>query len=80
MPNSTPQMTPDMLDWKQIWGSDRPMKDSNSAEAVLTPLPCEAEYCLVKNDSWEPLQDWQYMWLQDVMDIPLGCHGAMDQY
>ncbi|GFX58745.1 uncharacterized protein TNCV_804491 [Trichonephila clavipes] len=20
------------------------------------------------------------MWLQDVMDIPLGCHGATDQY
>ncbi|GFY48646.1 uncharacterized protein TNIN_192381 [Trichonephila inaurata madagascariensis] len=27
---------------------------------------------LLKNDSWKPLHAWQHMWLQDVMDIPLG--------
>ncbi|GFW04693.1 hypothetical protein TNCV_3897451 [Trichonephila clavipes] len=29
---------------------------------------------LLKNGSWEPLHEWQHMWLQNVMDIPLGCH------
>ncbi|GFV94900.1 uncharacterized protein TNCV_1028981 [Trichonephila clavipes] len=29
---------------------------------------------LLEKGSWEPLHQWQHMWLQDVMDIPLGCH------
>ncbi|GFW18743.1 hypothetical protein TNCV_1369971 [Trichonephila clavipes] len=28
-------MIPDMLYWRQIWGSDRPRKGSNSVETVL---------------------------------------------
>ncbi|GFV54630.1 uncharacterized protein TNCV_3578831 [Trichonephila clavipes] len=32
MPNSPSQMIPDKLDWRQMWGSGRPRKDSNSAE------------------------------------------------
>ncbi|GFV75519.1 hypothetical protein TNCV_1483631 [Trichonephila clavipes] len=43
MPNSPSQMIPDRLDWRQIWGSGRPRKGSNSPE---TPLPCEAQHCL----------------------------------
>ncbi|GFT23133.1 hypothetical protein TNCV_1858651 [Trichonephila clavipes] len=35
---------------------------------------------LLKNGSWEPLHEWQHMWLQDVMDIMLGCHDATAQY
>ncbi|GFX14322.1 NRF domain-containing protein [Trichonephila clavipes] len=35
MPYSSRQMIPDMLDWRQIWGSRRPKKGSNSAETVL---------------------------------------------
>ncbi|GFW01002.1 hypothetical protein TNCV_1762401 [Trichonephila clavipes] len=26
------------------------------------------------------LHEWQHMWLQDVMNIPLGRHGATDHY
>ncbi|GFS61744.1 uncharacterized protein TNCV_2169651 [Trichonephila clavipes] len=32
MPNSPSEMIPDMSDWRQIWGSDRPRKGSESAE------------------------------------------------
>ncbi|GFW67694.1 hypothetical protein TNCV_3445661 [Trichonephila clavipes] len=35
MPNSPSQMVPDMIDWRQIWGSDRPMKGINNAETAL---------------------------------------------
>ncbi|GFX11085.1 uncharacterized protein TNCV_4503001 [Trichonephila clavipes] len=35
MPNSPSQMSPNMLDWRQIWGSDRPMKGSNSVDTIL---------------------------------------------
>ncbi|GFT70563.1 hypothetical protein TNCV_1133221 [Trichonephila clavipes] len=81
MPNSQSQMIPDMLDWRQIWGSGRPRKGSKSAETVLLhPCRMKLSIVLLKNGSWEPLHEWQHMWLQDVMDIPLGCHGAMDQY
>ncbi|GFX43418.1 hypothetical protein TNCV_4874381 [Trichonephila clavipes] len=39
MPNSPSQMIPDMLYWRQIWGSGRPRKGGNSAETVLRH-PC----------------------------------------
>ncbi|GFT50980.1 hypothetical protein TNCV_1174091 [Trichonephila clavipes] len=58
-------------DWRQIWGSGSPRMGSNIAEILLS---CEAEHGIVKNGSWEPLYEWQHMWLQDVMDIPLECH------
>ncbi|GFW62828.1 hypothetical protein TNCV_4451771 [Trichonephila clavipes] len=81
MPNSPSQMIQDMLDWRQIWGSGRPRKGSNSVETVLGHLSrVRPSMVLLKNDSWEPLHEWQHMWLQDVMDIPLGYHGATDQY
>ncbi|GFV48219.1 calpain-A [Trichonephila clavipes] len=35
MPNPPSQMIPDMLDWRQIWGSGRPRKGSNSVDTVL---------------------------------------------
>ncbi|GFW64793.1 uncharacterized protein TNCV_4450951 [Trichonephila clavipes] len=35
---------------------------------------------LLKNGSWEPCHEWQHMWVKDVMDVPIGCHYAMDQY
>ncbi|GFV36708.1 hypothetical protein TNCV_1033841 [Trichonephila clavipes] len=87
MPNSPTQMIPDMLDWRQIWGSRRPRKGSNSAKKVLSSQeelckPCRVRpsIVLLKNGSWEPLHEWQHMCLQDVMDITLGCHGTTNQY
>ncbi|GFT34074.1 hypothetical protein TNCV_4385131 [Trichonephila clavipes] len=80
MSNSPSQMIPDMLDWKQIWRSGRPRKGSNSAETVLWhPCRMRPNIVLLKNGSWEPLPECQHMWLQDVMDIQLGFHGATDQ-
>ncbi|GFW00077.1 hypothetical protein TNCV_3568661 [Trichonephila clavipes] len=35
MPNSSSQMIPDMLDWRQIWESGRPWKGSNCPKTVL---------------------------------------------
>ncbi|GFX23767.1 hypothetical protein TNCV_3597091 [Trichonephila clavipes] len=59
----------------------RQRKGSNSAETVLRHhCRVRPSIDLLKNGSWEPLHEWQHMWLQDVMDIPLGCHGATDQY
>ncbi|GFV25290.1 hypothetical protein TNCV_4642511 [Trichonephila clavipes] len=81
MPNSPFQTIPDMLDWRQTWESGMPRKGSNSAEIVLL-YPCRVRpsIVLLKNGSWELLHEWQHMWLNDVMDITLGCHGATDQY
>ncbi|GFX32741.1 hypothetical protein TNCV_888791 [Trichonephila clavipes] len=45
MSNSPTQIIPDILDWRQIWGSGSPRKVSNSAEI---DLPCETERCLVE--------------------------------
>ncbi|GFU88816.1 hypothetical protein TNCV_4444931 [Trichonephila clavipes] len=74
-------MIPDMLDWRQMWASCRPRKGSISAETVLRH-PCHVRPSIVflKKGSWEPLHERQHMWLHDVMDIPLGCHDATDQY
>ncbi|GFY31846.1 hypothetical protein TNCV_4201541 [Trichonephila clavipes] len=81
IPNSPSQMIPDMLDWRQIWGSGRPRNGSNSAVTFLChTCRIRPSTVLLKNGSWEPLHEWQHIWLQDVMDIPLGCHGAMDHY
>ncbi|GFU69731.1 hypothetical protein TNCV_1221191 [Trichonephila clavipes] len=81
MPNSLSQMIQDMHDWRQIWGSSRPRKGSNSAETILWhPCRVRPSIVLLKNGSWEPLHELQHMWLQDVMDIPLGCRGATDHY
>ncbi|GFT64158.1 HNF-1_N domain-containing protein [Trichonephila clavipes] len=33
--NSPSQMIPDMLDWREIWRSDRPRRGNNNAETVL---------------------------------------------
>ncbi|GFT49078.1 e3 ubiquitin-protein ligase RNF13 [Trichonephila clavipes] len=64
------QMIPDMLNWRQIWGSIRPRKGSNSAETVLRhPCHVRPSIFLLKNGSWEPLQEGQHMWLQDIMDM-----------
>ncbi|GFV80761.1 hypothetical protein TNCV_4619221 [Trichonephila clavipes] len=35
LPNSPSQMIPDMLNWRQIWGSGRSRKGSKGAETVL---------------------------------------------
>ncbi|GFT19787.1 hypothetical protein TNCV_4992511 [Trichonephila clavipes] len=51
-----------------------------SSESLVKPCRMRPSLVLLKNGSWEPLQEWKHMWLQDVMDIPLGCHGATDQY
>ncbi|GFW91473.1 hypothetical protein TNCV_3376371 [Trichonephila clavipes] len=81
MLNSPSQTIPDMFDWNQIWGLGRPRKSSKSAETVLLhPCHVRPSIVLLKKVSWEPLHEWQHMWLQYVMDIPLGCHGATDQY
>ncbi|GFT53995.1 hypothetical protein TNCV_153561 [Trichonephila clavipes] len=70
MPNSPSQITPDMLEWRQFWGSGRPRKGSNSAETVLRhPCPVRPSIILLKNGSWEPLHEWQHMWLQDAMCV-----------
>ncbi|GFX11725.1 hypothetical protein TNCV_4340711 [Trichonephila clavipes] len=70
-----------MLDWRQIWGSGRARKDINRVETVLChPCHVRPSIVLLKNGSWEPLHEWQHMCLQNVTDIPLGCHGATDQY
>ncbi|GFW62068.1 hypothetical protein TNCV_1684991 [Trichonephila clavipes] len=70
---------PDMLDWRQMWGSGRPKIGSNSTETVRR-LPCCLRPCIVLliNDSWEQLHEWQHLGLQDVMDVPLGYHGSSD--
>ncbi|GFX72963.1 hypothetical protein TNCV_2814031 [Trichonephila clavipes] len=65
-------MIPDMLDWRQVWGSGMLRKGSND------PCRVRPSIVLLKNGSWEPLHEWQHMWLQDVMHMPLGCHGATD--
>ncbi|GFX08356.1 hypothetical protein TNCV_3268451 [Trichonephila clavipes] len=81
MPSSPSHMIPDVLVWRQIWGSDRQRKGSNSAETVLRhPYCVRPSIVWLKNGSWEPLHEWQHMWLLDVMDIPLGFHGATDHY
>ncbi|GFY07070.1 hypothetical protein TNCV_4203411 [Trichonephila clavipes] len=49
-------------------------------DSLVTPLPNEGEPWLVENGPCEPLHEWQRMRSQDVMDIPLGSHGATDQY
>ncbi|GFS62460.1 hypothetical protein TNCV_1262511 [Trichonephila clavipes] len=75
------QIIPEMIDWRQIWGSGRSKKGSNSAETVLSH-PCCVRPSIVllkKGLMWEPLHEWKHMWLQDFMDIPLGCHGTTDQ-
>ncbi|GFV65752.1 uncharacterized protein TNCV_4153881 [Trichonephila clavipes] len=43
MPNSPTQTIPDMLDWRQIWGSGRPGKGKRPEEKMF------------KNGSWEPM-------------------------
>ncbi|GFU47944.1 hypothetical protein TNCV_4967401 [Trichonephila clavipes] len=48
MSNSPSQMIPDMLDWRQIWGSGGPKKGINSAKTVLRALLWEAVLCLVE--------------------------------
>ncbi|GFW58250.1 uncharacterized protein TNCV_2634241 [Trichonephila clavipes] len=47
MPNSPPQMIPDMLDWRQIWGSGRPRKDSNGTH-TFTPAVGAVYRCKAK--------------------------------
>ncbi|GFX95657.1 hypothetical protein TNCV_4885831 [Trichonephila clavipes] len=81
MPNSPFQMIPYIIDWRQIWGSGRPRKGSNSTETVLLhPCSVRRSIVLLKTGSREPLYEWQHMWFQNVMDIPLSCHGTTDQY
>ncbi|GFV34315.1 hypothetical protein TNCV_4023301 [Trichonephila clavipes] len=81
MPNLPSEIIPDMLDWRQIWGSGRPRKGSNRAEIVLGhPYRARPSIAMLKNGSWESLHEWQHMWLQDVVNILLDCHGATDQY
>ncbi|GFU47435.1 sodium-dependent dopamine transporter [Trichonephila clavipes] len=72
MPHSLSQMIPDMLDWRQFWGSGRPRKGSNSVKIILRH-PCRVRPSIVvlKNGSRAPLHEWQHMWLQDVMDMNL---------
>ncbi|GFW75982.1 hypothetical protein TNCV_351671 [Trichonephila clavipes] len=70
-----------MLDWRQIWGSGRPRKGSNSTETVLCH-PCRVgpNIVLLKNGSWKPLHEWQHMFLQDAMVIPMAvmwCLGSI---
>ncbi|GFV43092.1 hypothetical protein TNCV_5027821 [Trichonephila clavipes] len=78
--NSPSQIISDMLDCREIWGSGRPRKGSNCAKTVLGhPCRLRPSIVLLKNGFWEPLHEWQHMWLQDIMGIPLCCHGAMDQ-
>ncbi|GFW58504.1 hypothetical protein TNCV_718051 [Trichonephila clavipes] len=48
MPNSPSEMIPDMLDWRQIWGSIRPRKEAKSRDSLVRPLPYEDEHCLVE--------------------------------
>ncbi|GFU79318.1 hypothetical protein TNCV_2138411 [Trichonephila clavipes] len=73
-------MIPDLLDWRQIWGSGWPRKGSNSAKTVLGhPCRVSPSIVLLKSGSWELLHEWQHMWLQDVMDIQPGYHGPMDE-
>ncbi|GFV30009.1 uncharacterized protein TNCV_3100861 [Trichonephila clavipes] len=68
MPNSPSQIIPDMLDWRQIWGSVRSRKGNNSAEtSLVTPLPCEAEDCLVEKrcmsgNTCGCRMSWTYRW------------------
>ncbi|GFV08901.1 hypothetical protein TNCV_3821441 [Trichonephila clavipes] len=73
MPNSSSQIISDMLDWRQIWGSGRTRKGSNNSYRARPSI------VLLKNGSWEPLHEWQHVWLKDVLGIPLGFHCAMDQ-
>ncbi|GFU50594.1 integrase catalytic domain-containing protein [Trichonephila clavipes] len=67
-----------------IYGTDgkvMPRKCSNSAETVLgQPCRVRQSIILLENGSWDPLPEWQHMWLQDGMYIKLGCHGDKDQY
>ncbi|GFV81947.1 uncharacterized protein TNCV_3151451 [Trichonephila clavipes] len=75
MPKSSSQRIPDMLDWRQIWGSGRPRKGSNSAETVLG-LRCRVSpsIVLLKIGSWEPLHDWQHMCQGRIESITTGSH------
>ncbi|GFW77711.1 hypothetical protein TNCV_134021 [Trichonephila clavipes] len=53
---------------------------AGQGNSIVTLCRVRLSIVLMKNGFWEPLQEWQHMWLQDVMDIPLGCHVANDQY
>ncbi|GFW34480.1 hypothetical protein TNCV_500981 [Trichonephila clavipes] len=44
--STRPPNDPNMLDWRQIWGSGRPRKGSNSAETVLRH-PCRVRPSIV---------------------------------
>ncbi|GFX81194.1 hypothetical protein TNCV_1911861 [Trichonephila clavipes] len=58
IPNSPSQKIPDMPNWRQIWGSGRPRKGSNSAETVL-PYRERQNIVLLKNGSRESLHEWK---------------------
>ncbi|GFT67211.1 uncharacterized protein TNCV_783601 [Trichonephila clavipes] len=49
MHNSLSQMIPDMLDWRQIWGSGRPKK----AMELHTITPAVGAFCHCKADRFE---------------------------
>ncbi|GFU84276.1 uncharacterized protein LOC103524116, partial [Trichonephila clavipes] len=44
------------------------------------PFSVRPNIVLVNNGFWELLHEWKHIWLQDVVDIPLVGHGALDQY
>ncbi|GFX08365.1 hypothetical protein TNCV_3268541 [Trichonephila clavipes] len=73
-------MMPYVLNWEQIWKSNRSGKDGSEVVATLWHPCCVwPRTVLLINGLWEPGQEWQHMRLKDVMDVPLTCHCDMDQ-
>ncbi|GFT04529.1 hypothetical protein TNCV_1930341 [Trichonephila clavipes] len=75
--------------WSKICSIGDKSEDRAGQERIVTVRiqscdghPCHVRSSIVflKNVSLEPLHEWQLMWLQDIMDILLGWHGAKDQY
>ncbi|GFU88871.1 hypothetical protein TNCV_4445461 [Trichonephila clavipes] len=59
-----------------------PLVRSNSWDAQLV-IPNDPGYARLETNQGigqVSLHEWKHMLLQDVMDIPLSCHGTTDQY
>ncbi|GFS67225.1 hypothetical protein TNCV_2902381 [Trichonephila clavipes] len=72
MPNSPSQIIPYMLEWRQIWGSARQRKGSNSAKTVYQEIPWSilvylgyqcAKNCLLKMAPGSRCRmSWTFRW------------------
>ncbi|GFT28450.1 hypothetical protein TNCV_428651 [Trichonephila clavipes] len=77
MPNSPSQIIPEKFGNRAGQGRLVTVWRQSCDSLVVTPV---SSIAMFKNSFWETLHEWQNMWLQDVMDKPLDCRGATDEY